>query len=436
MIRPTGRAVLLAAAAVPCAVTVVLLSPDSWLIVLFFLAGLFVGCAIDLGLAPALSAFHPVVQTPPQIYIGRAGTIDIGLNGPWEGQGRRIDIAVDTDGVLNPVGWDWAWCAAGPNEISIPVSARRRGNGGIARVWLRWRGPFGLMAKTASLALDRTVSVLPDIRAVQDAALLLQSRDAAFGMKPQFQQGEGSEFEALRDYVPGLDHRAIDWKHSARHRSLVCKEFRTERNHQIILAFDSGQLMSQPLDGLPRLDHAINAGLMLAYTSLRAGDRVGILGFDAEVRASMDPVSGPDAFVHVQRVCAMLDYCHEETNYTLGLAGLLGSLKRRSMIVLITEFVDTITAELMLDNIARLATRHLVVFVSLQEPELHRVVDSEPQSFQDMAGAVVAHGMLQERKVVHERLRRLGVHCLDVPANRLSANLVNEYVAIKQRDLI
>lgn len=412
------------------------MSPESWPIGLFYIVALFAGCAIDLALSASRSDFRPAVETPAQIYIGRGDSIDIALTGPWQGQPRRIDIAVDSGGVLNPVGWDWTWCAPGDNRIDIPITAQRRGHGDIARLWLRWRGPFGLIARTASLTLERSIAVLPDIRAVQDAALLLNSRDAAFGLKPQFQQGEGSEFEALRDYVPGLDHRAIDWKQSARHRSLVCKEFRTERNHQIVLAFDSGQLMSQPLQGIPRLDRGINAGLILAYASLRAGDRVGILGFDAQVRVAMEPIGGPDAFAHIQRVCSAIDYCHEETNFTLGLAGLLADLKRRSMIVLITEFVDTVTAELMLDNIARLSTRHLVVFVSLQEPELREIADAEPRSFQSMAGAVVAHDMLQERRVVHERLRRLGVHCLDVPLERLNASLVNEYVAIKQRELI
>ena len=77
-----------------------------------------------------------------------------------------------------------------------------------------------------------------------------------------------------------------------------------------------------------------------------------------------------------------------------------------------------------------------MVFVSLQEPDLQDLADARPDSFSTMAQAVVAHDMLQERRIVQERLRRLGVHCLDVAAERLSAALVNEYVSIKQRDLI
>ena len=54
--------------------------------------------------------------------------------------------------------------------------------------------------------------------------------------------------EALREYVPGFDSRYIDWKHSARHRKLVCKEFQIERNHPVIMAFDTGYLMLEPID--------------------------------------------------------------------------------------------------------------------------------------------------------------------------------------------
>lgn len=69
-----------------------------------------------------------------------------------------------------------------------------------------------------------------------------------------------------------MDTRFIDWKHSARHRRLLSREFRQERNHRIMLGFDTGRLMLESVDGLPRLDHAIRAGLLLAWVSLGAGD--------------------------------------------------------------------------------------------------------------------------------------------------------------------
>ena len=66
----------------------------------------------------------------------------------------------------------------------------------------------------------------------------------------------------------------MDWKHSARHRKLVCKEFQTERNHHVVLALDTGRLMNELVEGVPKLDRACTALLLLAYVSLKAGDRV------------------------------------------------------------------------------------------------------------------------------------------------------------------
>src|SRR5262249_6569191 len=205
---------------------------------------------------------------------------------------------------------------------------------------------------------------VPNIRAVRTAAARFFSPDALFGIKIQNQQGDGSEFDALRAYMAGLDHRSIDWKHSARHRKLVCKEFRTERNHQVIMAFDTGYLMLEPVDGVTRLDHAINAGLVLAWISLHGGDLVGTYGFDAAVRHFLAPIRGMAASARIHRPTAELEYHHQETNFTRGLAELNARLKRRALVILFTDFVDTVTAELMIESIQRVANRHVVVFVT------------------------------------------------------------------------
>ena len=86
----------------------------------------------------------------------------------------------------------------------------------------------------------------------------------------------------------------------------------------IVLAFDTGYLMVEPVDGLPRLDHAINAGLLLAWISLQGGDLVGLFGFDEILRQYQQPRRGVANFSHLLRATARLDYHHTETNFTLG----------------------------------------------------------------------------------------------------------------------
>jgi uncharacterized protein (DUF58 family) len=233
-----------------------------------------------------------------------------------------------------------------------------------------------------------------------------------------------------------MDHRAMDWKHSARHRKLVCKEFRAERNHQIVIAVDTGYLMSEPLGGIPKLDHAINAALLLGYFSLRAGDRISLYAFDSKVRAFSEPQAGVGAFPRLQRMTADLDYQHDETNFTLALAELATRLRRRSLVVVLTDFVDSITAELMVENVQRLARRHLVLFVATRDPSLEAAATGMPVSVRDIGRSVVAGQFDREREVVIERLKRSGVHCIDSLPGQVSVDMLNRYLEIKRRELI
>jgi uncharacterized protein (DUF58 family) len=187
---------------------------------------------------------------------------------------------------------------------------------------------------------------------------------------------------------------------------------------------------------MTRLDHAINAGLMLAWVSLRGGDLVGTYGFDAAVRQYLGPIRGVSSFARIQRATAELDYHHQETNFTLGLAALNARLKRRALVILFTDFVDTITAELLIEGMQRVANKHVVMFVTQRGSVLQRAVDASPSQFGDVAQAVIAHDFLRERSIVFERLERLGVHCIDVPSRGLSVALINRYLLIKQRGLI
>jgi len=320
--------------------------------------------------------------------------------------------------------------------VQLPIVPKRRGEVFVDAVWLRWRGPFGLAERAARVAIAGKIDVLPDVRGISSAAVQFFSRDAIDGIKVQQQKGEGAEFESLRDHAAGLDNRFIDWKRSAKHLKLLSKEFRVERNHQIMLAFDTGHLMAEPIEGLPRLDHAIHAGLLLGWISLRSGDYVGSFGFDAGVRQFMPPSRGLSYFIKLQSGSSQLAYQTEETNCTLGLAELNFRLKRRALVVLFTEFIDTTTAELLLESLHRMVNRHAVIFVTLRDPLLPGIIDAKPESFQNIAEAVVAHDLLRERAVVLERLTRMGVNCLEVPPRGLAVSLVNRYLTIKERGLL
>jgi uncharacterized protein (DUF58 family) len=377
------------------------------------------------------------VHTPTRLQIGEEGTVTAVLSARRSRRNTRIELLLEQQGELDPPIPATAILEAGQElRVHLPVMPRRRGKVTIEKLWLRWSGPLGLMEQIRIESLNRVIDVLPNVRGVESAALQFFAQEAIFGVKVQQQRGEGAEFDSLREYMPGFDIRHIDWKHSARHLKLLSKEFKTERNHQVVLAFDTGYLMREPVDGMPRLDHAINAGLLLAWISLQGGDLVASFGFDATVRQYMRPVRGMAGFGRLVQATAELDYHPSETNFTLGLAELGVRLKRRALVILFTDFVDTVTAELLIESMQRMAGRHVLVFVTLRDTLLQQTLDAEPDRFPTVAEAVIAQDLMRERSIVLERLERLGIHCLDVPSSGLAVRLINRYLMIKERGLL
>jgi uncharacterized protein (DUF58 family) len=437
MIQPTRRAIVLVAAAAPLSLVIAALDAGLWPIGLTYL--LFVLALIAFDGARSLPTRRLSVSVRPvdSLFIGEPASLDIAVAIDWPNLPHAIEARLDIAPIVDAPPLSRA--ALGPeNAVSfqIPLRPLRRGLAEIEALWLRWRGTYGLVERRYRMAMGVKIHILPSIRAARGAALHFTAIDSMLGVKAQRELGTGSEFDALRDYMPGLDRRTIDWKHSARHYRLVSKEFRTERNHQIILAFDTGHLMQEPLAGIPKLDHAINAGLLLSYVSLKAGDRVGLMAFDAQVDRYLEPVGGVQTFSRLRRQVAELEYSAVETNFTLGLTDLMGRLNRRSLVILMTEFVDTVTAELMVENVARLANRHLVLFVTLKDPQIESMIDRPPHAFREVAESVAAEDMRRDRLVVLERLRRLGVQCLEAPHERFGTDLLNRYLDIKRRELI
>ena len=437
MIRPTRTAVLVFAGLLPIPWLLLIFQPGLWPFAFDASALVLIVVATDAALAYPRRRLDVEVTAPDAGFVGEPLAAKVALVMAKRRPPRRFELALDVGGDAQPsLARDVYSLDGRAKVLTIEIVPQRRGIMRIDAVWIRWRGPFGLVEQTRTFPLDRSLKIFPSIHASRTAAFELFTRDALLGLKMQQQRGEGSEFEALREYAPGHDIRFIDWKRSARHRKLLSKEFRAERNHPVVLAYDTGHLMREPLDGLARLDHSINSGLLLSWLALRSGDLVGTYSFDARPGRFVTPTRGMARFRSLQQVSADLAYSTNETNFTLGLTSLSAQLDRRTLIVLFTDFVDTVTAELLVENAQRLARRHLVVFVALRDALLANTVAAPPAGVRQVARAVIAYDLLRDRSVVLERLYRLGVHCVDVPAARLSMALLNKYILIKQRDLL
>lgn len=434
--HPTARCVWLFGAGFPLALAPAVLDERLWVVWAVVAALSLALIAADFLMIVPRGRVHVAVDVPVEVQLGADAdcTLTLGV----AGRGARFTVLGDLDAELEPWPEQRLGIADdGEIELSLPLRPKRRGTFALRRLWLRWSGPLGLVARTWSRELDRPVRVVPDVRAARAVALrFFGSRSARQGLKIERYVGEGSEFESLRAWVPGLDPRSVDWKSSARHRKLLCRRFRAERNHQVIVAIDSGHLMSEPLAGIPRIDHAIERGLALTYLCLRTGDRVGLYAFDAKPRAFVEPQGGTRAFPRLRHATAEIEYGSVETNFALGVLELTRRLRRRSLVVVFTEFADSVTAELMLDHVARLARKHVILFVALRDPAMESVELDPPRMLSDVHRAVVAAGMRAERERVFERLRRVGVHVVDAQPRDATVQLLNRYLEIKRRELV
>lgn len=435
MIRPTRNAVLLLAALLALAVAPAVWGEELWRLWLGGVGALLLALGLDFALAPGRSDLDVDVEVPTAIHIGDSAPLTLRL------AARRsvaVEARLELHGDVAPLPPVRLRCTAGHvTELVQRLEPVRRGRFRVERAWLRWTGPLRLLWRERRVAVGKPVEVLVNVRAVRDQALRwYSSREFQVGLRVEKYIGDGSEFDALREFVPGMDRRAVDWKASARHRRLLSREYRAERNHQVVLAIDTGHLMAEPLDGLPRLDHAIHAALQLGYVCLRTGDLVGLCAFAAEPQAWVRPESGVHALAAIQQSMAKLDYGEAETNYTLALTDLLQRTRRRSLVVLFTEFVDSVTAELMLPNIERLARRHLLLFVALRDPLLPRLAAAAPTRLFDVHRAVVSGGIMRERELVLERIRRAGAQVIDAEAKDVGSKLIERYLLVKRRELV
>lgn len=433
---PTARAAVLVAMAAPAALLLAALAPGLWTVAPALGGGLFLLVLLDALFAGRLTDLRLIVPTDTEVgedtrlvvlaeianRTGRSAPEAAVSLDPRLVAGGRVVVRLGPDGGV--------WSG---KTTFTPV---RRGIGPVDRVWLRWTGPLGLAHRQRSRELDLSLRVWPNIAAVRSPALQIFLRDAQFGLIARRIRGEGTEFEALAEYEPGMDRRRIDWKSSARHARLYAKEYETERNNQIVFAFDCGQAMCEPIDGLPRIDRAVSAALTTSYVALKAGDKIALFGFAARPSLSTPFVTSSREFHRLQTAAAELDYHPEEPNFTLALSTLSARLQRRSLVVLFSDFSDPTSAELMLENVGRLVEKHLVIFVVMADAELAGIVRRPVEDMQDAAMAVTATTLERQRALVLQRLRHLGVRIVEAPHQMIGTRLLDAYLAVKREGSI
>jgi uncharacterized protein (DUF58 family) len=434
LIYPTRTAVIAAAAGAPLALVVAAADPGRWFVALAWPLAVLALVASDA--VRARGSATAQLDIPAQAYVGE--TRDCAITVSTSTRARSAFASLDSSPLVAPDddGRVRIQLERGRGAAPLPLQMLRRGVARFERLWLRWTGPLGLAWNQDVVALDGAFPILPDLRPTLNDGAQIFRRHAIEGLLAQLTRGEGADFDALVEFQTGMDRRSIDWKQSGRHGKLLAKQYRTERNNQIVFAVDIGRQMCEPVAGLPRVDRCVSAMLLAAWVALKMGDRVAIHAFDSRPRLASGLVSGSRAFADLQRIAAGIEYSADETNYTFALTTLAARLTRRSMIVLFTEFTDAVSADFLLRAVRRLVATHLVMVVVLRDDELEDFATAEPQSADDVTRAITASSLLKERRVVISRLQHLGVQVVECEFDKVNERLVQSYLQMKKRDLL
>ncbi len=435
MIYPTRRAIYLLLLGAPMALALGLIRPELWLVAPGWI-GVILACLILDTIAGANPRHLSLdARFPHQVGVG--DPFDLSLAASGGAVPPRAELALALDERLAEGGRlasDMRKASAGETLVrTLSLTASRRGQALVEALWIRWAGPLGLVWKQRKFAIDGAINIVPSLRAVTDEGSRLFQRNSWFGLRQQRFRGEGTEYEALAEYQPGMDRRAIDWNASARHVKLLAKEYRVERDNRVVLAIDGGRTMAEPVGGMPRVDRAVSAALLLAYVGLKLNDRISFFSFAAKPQQLTPAYMHTQDFPALQRAASLIDYAHVESNFTLALTTLSAQLNRRSLIILFTEFTDATSADLMIRAAGRLVQKHRLLFVVIRDEEVESEERRRPETGADVTRSNVAAAMLRDRQLVIARLQRLGADVIEVPADTMGASAVEAYLGIKRQ---
>jgi len=159
------------------------------------------------------------------------------------------------------------------------------------------------------------------------------------GIHPSRAKGLSSEFEEHREYSPGDDVRHIDWKAYGKFDRYSIKEYRETTNLKAYILLDASSSMSYASDGWSKFEYGSTLTASLAYLMLKQQDAVGLITFSNRIEKMVPPMATPG---HLFAILKELEdrIPRGETSSGPVLQELAGSLKRRGIIILISDLLD------------------------------------------------------------------------------------------------
>lgn len=317
-------------------------------------------------------------------------------------------------------------------ESSATLHPARRGRFDPHRLTVRTFGPLGLAARQHTRAVPGRLRVFPSFHSRDEAELRIdRARILDIGLRSAKGRGGGTEFDQLQEYTPDDEFRRIDWSSTARAGKAMVRTYRAERNQTVLSLLDNGRVMAARVEGVPRVEHAMDAIMMLTTVATRLGDRAGLVAFDATVRAVVTPGHGRAQLGRVTEAMFELEPALVESDYRGAFSTTLARFRRRTLLVVFTDLVEQAVGESLLPALPVITRSHLVVVASVADPDVVRWANASPADGREAFRKAAAVAALEERRRTTARLRGLGATVVDAPPGELATRLADTYLRVK-----
>lgn len=315
-------------------------------------------------------------------------------------------------------------------RLETVLAPTRRGDRKPDLVTVRSLGPLGLAGRQLSREVPWRVRVLPPFNSRKHLPSRLVQLRETDGRTPVLVRGQGSEFDSLREYVIGDDVRSIDWRATARRNDVVVRTWRPERDRHVVIVLDTSRTSAGRVGDEPKLDSAMDAALLLTAVATRAGDRVDLLAYDDDLRASVTGALPGRTLALFSDAMAVLEPALVELDGSALTRQLLARVRHRSLIVLLTSLDAASINEGLRPELKQLTRKHSVIVASVADPRIAELASSRGDANAVFAAAS-AELALSVRRHTADELARLGVEVVDAVPSRFAPALTDKYLAMK-----
>jgi uncharacterized protein (DUF58 family) len=387
------------------------------------------GIAVDSRRAPGKAVLQVERECNDLLSVGVANRVTLAITARAAGASAIVHERIPAR--LHPS--QTRWNVRLPARLEYTVTPVARGDVVLGPAVVRVIGPWRIGWRQTTVATTRPARVDPNLAAIDVyEALARRGQLAELGLRTMRLRTEGSEFDRVREAFPDDPLRAINWRATARTGRLMATDLIPERAQPLVICLDHGRLMGIGAGELTKLDHAINAALLLVHVALRAGDRAGMLAFSDTVTGTLPPRAGTAQLRRFLDATRPIQPGETEADYDDALAYFSRWQTRRSLVVIFTDVLDPDQGKALIRQCVRLRRRHLPLVVTVRDPALDDAATAVPRSGDDAYARAVAGGLIADRDDTLRMLRSSGVETIDADARTLSPRLVNRYLDLKR----